>query len=128
MADDFTAFIRASGSVAEMGAAAEGASRIDHAARGVGVKQRAGSVGALWQLGATCGPESLGSVDSFAFGEHWYLARDLKTAALGLKGAVALRGISGEVIIDLFDDARGFDHLHMGVFTAGEWVSSAHGK
>jgi hypothetical protein len=92
----------------------------------VGVKERTGSVGALREFSPSGGAECLGCDHSLSLREHRCFSRDLKAAALGLKRAVAFWRIGREVLIDLLHDSGGLDHLHVGIFAAGERVSSTH--
>ena len=90
------------------------------------MKQRTGSVCAIGEFCSSGGAECLCGDHGFSFRKHRCFSRDVKTAALGLKRAVAFGWIGREVLIDLLHDSGGLDHLHVGIFAAGEWVSSTH--
>ena len=86
--------------LAEVGTTTKGARLIDEALLGLGLEERAGTVGGFGQRFAACGTEALGREESFTAGEVGGTAGEFELAAFGTAKAVALNGPLGEVGID----------------------------
>ena len=113
--------------VAEMGAASEGATLVDHAALGEGVEQGTGSVLPLRQFLPAGRAHRLGGGEGLTQGQHRGPSREPEAAAFRLERAVARGGICRQIGVDLSDCRDGILRLASGI-GCFEGIAFAHGK